>query len=110
MIRKRAGTPDITESGAALRDRHRHERRIEMAFEGNRFYDVRRWVLGPEGYVDLTGVDIRYKLNPDKTIATVPTIHPIMVQTRSWLDKAYFFPIMRNEMNKNNLLIQNPGY
>ena len=29
---------------------------------------------------------------------------------RAWLDKAYFFPIMRDEMNKNSLLIQNPGY
>ena len=29
---------------------------------------------------------------------------------RAWLDKAYFFPIMRDEMNKNSLLIQNRGY
>jgi starch-binding outer membrane protein, SusD/RagB family len=110
MIRKRAGMPDITESGTALRDRYRHERRIELALEDNRFYDVRRWVAGPEGYVDLTGVDVRYALNPDKTTATIPTILPKVVQTRSWSDKAYFLPIMRSEMNKNDLLIQNPGY
>lgn len=110
MIRKRAGMPDITESGAALCDRYRHERRIELAMEDKRFYDVRRWVLGPETYVDLTGVDVRYKLNPDNSTATVPTITPKVVQTRTWLDKAYFFPIMRDEMNKNDLLIQNPGY
>jgi starch-binding outer membrane protein, SusD/RagB family len=78
--------------------------------EDKRFYDVRRWVLGPETYVDMTGVNIRYKLNPDKTTATIPTIVPIVIQTRTWLDKAYFFPIMRDEMNKNNLLIQNPDY
>ncbi len=29
---------------------------------------------------------------------------------RAWLDKAYFFPIKRDEMNRNTLLIQNPGY
>ena len=110
MIRKRAGMPDITESGEALRDRYRHERRIELAMEENRFYDVRRWVLGPEAYVSATGVNVLYKLNPDKTTATIPTIMPIVIQERSWLDKAYFFPIMRDEMNKNDKLIQNPGY
>lgn len=110
MIRKRAGMPDITESGAALRDRYRHERRIELAMEDNRLYDVRRWVLGPQAYVPATGVNVLYKLNADHTTATIPTITSIMVQPRSWLDKAYFFPIMRTEVNKNDLLVQNPGY
>jgi hypothetical protein len=71
---------------------------------------VRRWVIGPEGYSPLRGVDVRYVLNPDKTTAAIPTITPKIVQERSWLDKAYFFPIMRTEMNKNDLLVQNPGY
>lgn len=110
MIRERAGMPDITESGDALLERYRHERRIELAMEDKRFYDVRRWVLGSETYVDLTGVNVRYKLNPDHSTATVPTITPKVVQTRAWIDKAYFFPIMRDEMSKNDLLIQNPGY
>jgi hypothetical protein len=110
MIRKRAGMPDITTTGAALRDSYRHERRIELAMEDHRFYDVRRWVIGPDAYVDATGVDIRYKLNPDHTTATIPTIKPIVIQQRSWDDKAYFFPITRTEINKNNLLKQNPGY
>lgn len=110
MIRRRAGMPDITESGNGLRDRYRHERRIELALEDKHFYDVRRWVVGSETYVDLTGVDVRYKLMADNSTATVPTITPKVVQTRKWLDKAYFFPIMRDEMNKNDLLVQNPGY
>lgn len=110
MIRRRAAMPEITESGAALRDRYRQERRIELYMEDKRFYDVRRWVLGPETYVDLTAVDVRYKLNPDKTTATVPTITPKVHQTRKWDDKSYFFPIMRDEINKNDLLVQNPGY
>lgn len=110
MIRRRAGMPDITESGNDLRDRYRNERRIELALEDKHFYDVRRWVVGAETYVDLTGVDVRYKLMADNSTATVPTITPKVVQTRKWLDKAYFFPIMRDEMNKNDLLVQNPGY
>lgn len=110
MIRKRAGMPEVTESGPSLLDRYRQERRIELALEDHRFYDVRRWLIAPEAYVAFTGVNVLYKLNQDQTTATVPTITPIVVQTSAWLDKAYFFPIRRDEMNKNDLLIQNPGY
>lgn len=110
MIRKRAGMPDVTGSGDALRNRYRNERRIEMAFEEQRFFDVRRWVIGPDAYQPAHGVDVIYELNPDQTTATVPTIAPMVFDNRAWNDKAYFFPIMRDEMNKNNLLVQNPGY
>ncbi|MBK7628602.1 MAG: RagB/SusD family nutrient uptake outer membrane protein [Bacteroidales bacterium] len=110
MIRKRAGMPDITESGTALRDRYRHERRIEMSFEEQRFFDVRRWVIGPLAYHPIKKVTVVYKMNPDKTTATVPKITSSNFETWAWQDKAYFFPILRAEMSKNSLLIQNPGY
>ncbi|HEX2976132.1 MAG TPA: RagB/SusD family nutrient uptake outer membrane protein [Bacteroidales bacterium] len=110
QIRKRAGMPPITETGAALKQRYRHERRIELAFEEQRFFDVRRWVIGPQAYHPVKYVEVIYKMNPDHTTATVPTITPKTLETWVWQDKAYFFPILRDEMNKNNLLIQNPGY
>ncbi|MEX2593938.1 MAG: RagB/SusD family nutrient uptake outer membrane protein [Anditalea sp.] len=110
MIRKRAGMPEITESGDALKERYRNERRIEMVFEDQRFFDVRRWLIGQEAYQAVHGVEVVYELNPDKTTATVPTITPVQIMTGSWEDKAYFFPISREEINKNDLLIQNPGY
>lgn len=110
MIRKRAGMPDVTESGEALRQRYRNERRIEMAFEEQRFFDVRRWVIGPDAYGPPQGVDVIYELKSDNTTATDPTITPMVFDSRAWNDKAYFFPIMRDEMNKNDQLVQNPGY
>lgn len=110
QIRKRAGMPDITDSGTALRTRYRNERRIELAFEEHRFYDVRRWLIAPEAYQQFSGVSVVYKLNADHTTAAIPTITPITVQKSAWLDKAYLFPISRDEMNKNALLIQNPNY
>lgn len=110
MIRKRAGMPDITESGAALKKRYQNERRIEMAFENQRFFDVRRWMIGAEAYHPMHGVDIVYKLNPDHTTATVPTVTPVQITTGTWDEKAYFMPISRSEMNKNSKLVQNPGY
>jgi starch-binding outer membrane protein, SusD/RagB family len=111
MIRKRAGMPDVTESGTALRDRYQNERRIEMAIEEQRFYDVRRWVIGPKAYKAAYRVDVRYKMDPVTHItATIPTITPATHNAYAWIDKAYFLPILRTEMNKNPKLIQNPGY
>nr|WP_233173691.1 RagB/SusD family nutrient uptake outer membrane protein [Pedobacter sp. ASV19] len=110
QIRKRAGMPNITDSGNALRNRYRNERRVELAFEEHRFYDVRRWLIAPEAYQQFSGVSVVYKLNADHTTATIPTITPIVVQKSAWLDKAYLFPVSRDEMNKNALLVQNPNY
>jgi hypothetical protein len=110
LIRKRAGLPGITESGNALRERYRHERRIELMYEDHRFFDIRRWLIAPACYGDVYKANVLYELLPDKTTSAVPTIRHEILETRSWLDKSYFFPILRNEMNKNSLLAQNPGY
>ncbi|MGN6352541.1 MAG: RagB/SusD family nutrient uptake outer membrane protein [Parafilimonas sp.] len=110
MIRKRAGMPDVTESGDALLKRYQNERRVEMVYENQRFFDVRRWMIGPDAYHPMHGVDVVYKLNPDHTTNTIPTVTPVEITTGKWDDKAYFMPIARDEMNKNSQLVQNPGY
>jgi len=123
MIRKRAGQPDITESGDDLRQRYRQERRIEMAYEDQRFWDVRRWLIGSVANVQTHGVSVKYETTltaeeipnyrqPDGSTWVDPVYSEIKVagDKRSWDNKAYFFPIMRDEMNKNTLLVQNPGY
>lgn len=110
MVRKRAGMPPLTEEGDALKRRYRNERRIELAFEDHRFYDVRRWLIGSEAYVNALAAKIVYELQADKTTATIPTIKHIIYESYGWNDKAYFLPLLREELNKNELLIQNPGY
>ena len=118
MIRTRAGMPEIASSvtGDELRQRYRNERRIELAFENHRFFDVRRWMIASEAYQMVRALEVRYPLaghTPDfKTISGPPVYTPYdaTAQNRAWDDKAYFFPIWRNEMNKNLLLIQNPFY
>lgn len=112
LVRKRAGMPPrVTDDQAEAREFVRHERRLELAFEEHRFFDVRRWVIGPEVYKPIKVADVTYKMDPvTKVTATVPTIFPKDFETWSWNDKAYFFPILRDEMSKNSKLIQNPGY
>ena len=122
QIRKRAGQPDITESGAALRDRYRHERRIELVYEDHRFWDVRRWVIGPAAYHQTHAVSVKYFTDattldsyrqPDGSTWGTPVYEKIdnpAGDQRTWDDKCYFFPILRDEMGRNPELIQNPGY
>lgn len=110
MIRARAYMPDITATGAELMEEYRNERRIELVYENKRFFDVRRWMIGPQAYHDVHGVNIVYELQPDNTTAEVPTVTPIKIMDGKWEDKMYFFPINRDEMNRNDLLVQNPGY
>lgn len=111
IIRKRAGMPNITATGDELLEKCRHERRIELAFEDSRMWDVRRWAIGAKVYTPAHGVKIIYKMDPVTRITSdIPTITPYEFEKRAWLDKAYFFPIPRTEMDRNNLLVQNPGY
>lgn len=122
-VRFRVGMPAITETGAALVARYQNERNIEMLFEEQRFYDVRRWMTAPvtQGkqaqIIIITG-----KLKPGKSVTTYKYSkenydYTYKVQdlgtgkeNRKWADKIYFLPISRDERNRNSKLIQNPGY
>jgi starch-binding outer membrane protein, SusD/RagB family len=122
-VRFRAGMPAITESGDALRQRYRNERRVEMVFEEQRYHDARRWMvasttLGRKASL----ITVKGTLKAGKTVAiykydpanydylyTVGKIDPGK-ENRNWDDKIYFLPIHRDEMNRNSKLIQNPGY
>ncbi|NEW83083.1 MAG: RagB/SusD family nutrient uptake outer membrane protein [Mariniphaga sp.] len=112
MIRKRAGMPDIpaTVTGQALIDKCRNERRIELAYEEHRYFDVRRWMIAPQVYTDAKAVNILYKLLPNNTTSATPTYSLSTVQQRAWKNSHYYLPIKLDEMNKNNKLIQNPLY
>lgn len=107
MIRDRAGMPPVTESGAALKERYRNERRIELAFEEQRFFDVRRWLIGPQSAEAGYGVAVTYA----GAGFTNPTYQKVEKDGgRTWNNKAYFLPIDTDELNKNTALVQNPGY
>jgi hypothetical protein len=108
MIRSRAGMPDIVgESGQTLIDRYRNERRIELSYELQRFFDVRRWMIAPEVMsTNAQGVDIVYPVGN----TTSPTYTVKDVNDRAWEHKMYLLPIEQNEINRNINLIQNPLY
>lgn len=105
LLRNRAGMPDITDAGTALIDRYRNERRIELAFEQHRYFDVRRWMIAPTAFGrNINGIVITQPLVGPVTYAR------LKLQDRSWNNKMYFLPIVQDEMNKNKNLVQNPLY
>jgi hypothetical protein len=67
-------------------------------------------MIGPEAYKNTQIAKVVYKLNADKTTATVPTVTHEPFETYTWQNKAYFMPILRDELKKNPALVQNPGY
>ncbi len=106
QIRKTAGMPELEEGMTMeqFRARLRKERRVELAFEDHRFWDVRRWKTGGETS-KIYGLDIR----ADKD-GNVTSIEKKEVAVRYWDEKMNFYPISLTEKNKNINLIQNTGW
>ena len=122
-VRFRSGMPAITESGDALRQRYRNERRVEMAFEEQRYHDARRWMIaGSTLGRKVQIINVIGTLKAGKTVTLYrydPSSYDYQYkvvemdpgkENRAWLDKMYFLPIHRDEMNRNKNLVQNPGY
>lgn len=102
-VRKRAGMPEVAAcSQDEFLTRVKHERRVEMAFEGQRFWDLRRWK----------------NLDETKNIYAVRITHhdgvlsyeKTLLSERSVSDKLYFYPIANVELFKNKKLVQNSGW
>lgn len=111
-IRNREGVnmPAVTASGQELLDKIYHERFIELAFEGHRYFDVRRWKIAEKTETThIMGHEItknddgsfnynRYRLTQES-------------RKNEWKDAFYRLPIAYSEIQKsNNSLEQNPGY
>lgn len=117
-VRARVGMPDVPPGGDGSRTVLQHiqrERQIELAFEGHRYFDVRRWMIAPEVYADgAFGMRVEGFLDPAGELLVNDTYryeyNIIKVQDMAWDDKNYFLPIPRDETNRNPNLVQNPGY
>jgi hypothetical protein len=122
-VRFRSGMPEITASGDALRQAYRNERKIEMAFEEQRYHDARRWMIASSTLgqkvriVNIIGTlkagksVTLYKYDKENYNYTYNVVNMDPgKENRAWADKMYFLPIHRDEMNRNKNLVQNPGY
>ena len=87
-----------------FRTKLQRERMVELAFEDHRFWDIRRWKIGPST-TTIRGVDLTMN-----QATMVITYTPKVVETRVWEDKMYLYPIMQSELFINTNLVQNPGW
>lgn len=89
-VRNRVDMPDLPQnlSKSEMRQRIRNERRVELALEGQRYFDLKRWGIAEEvlsSIVDPGG------------------------DNRVFTEKHYLWPIPQSEIDKTGLE-QNPGY
>ncbi|MBE9585810.1 RagB/SusD family nutrient uptake outer membrane protein [Mucilaginibacter sp. JRF] len=88
-----------------MRSAIQHERRIELAFEGHRFWDVRRWKLGNTQDVQLTGLEVK------RTGAgALVGYNRVNVRKHGFKPALYLWPLPSGEVAKSPLTLQNPGY
>lgn len=113
QIRERSGMPDVETTfknrgksitKESLREFIYHERQIEMAFENQRYYDVRRWMIIENLPQYIRGCEI-------KMVNGKPVYDPtVVVENKIFERKHYFFPIPQVEINRNVNMVQNPEW
>jgi hypothetical protein len=107
-LHKRAGVGNeylesIKTNKEKMRELIRNERRIELSFEGFRFWDIRRWNLVDEMKAEVYGMSIS-TVDGEKKYTVVP------VDTRNYKDYMIYGPIPNTEMLKFDQLQQNMGW
>ena len=92
QVRTRVGMPDLPAglSQSEMRDAIRHERRIELALEGLRYFDLKRWHIAHE---------------------VMPAVHDLgNIQIVFEDPKHYHWPYQMTELEVNPKLVPNPNY
>ena len=99
-VRTRVGLPDV--SGGDILRAIRDERRKELAMEGHRFFDLKRWGLLDEAISDFLNYNINLSNDPYDAGNKKGTLFQV---------KHYLFPIPQTEIDlSEGRIIQNEGY
>lgn len=118
-IRSRAGIAAL--AGVDI-NRIRQERRVELAFENHRYWDVRRWRIATT-VLSQPNSGLRYILDVSTLVGAPGTAAGVnnryRIQVLNNIDGAaaplfrpenYYFPITPGRRNVNTNLVENPGY
>ena len=110
-IRERAGIPaleaDKKSSQSAFRQAVRDERRVELAFEGFRAWDTRRWKIAEQtDGAPLMGMNV----NAGKNLTDPEFYKRTVIEKRVFLKSYYLWPIPQFDIVRNKQCVQNPGW
>lgn len=108
QIRDRAG---IARKTSIDRDAIRQERKVELAFEGHRYWDVRRWRIAVDK-LSTPGSSLRYikDYNTGKYQLIITPDYDGPTTPPRFYDRNYYFPITKARTEANPNLVENPGY
>ncbi len=107
QVRTRAGLPArMGLSKDAFRTAVMQERRVELAFENHRWFDLKRTMTPEQLTAFLNAYGAREKANPTVSRGGVP----FNAQDYVFSPYQYYYPIPASEILINSTLIQNPGY
>lgn len=97
-------SPDRPSTQSGMRDIIRQERMIELAFEGKRFWDIRRWLLSETW--------LNKPIRGWNTLGAVPDdyYHVTTLSQLKFNKREYLWPIRLGELLRNPNLEQNPGW
>lgn len=113
LIRKRAGLTANIDLGSTvgvndaetMREAIRLERRVELAFEEHRGYDLRRWKIATD-ILNKPVQGLRIIANANGTFS----YSPYNAENRVFASHMYYYPFPRTEMSRNIGLVQNKGW
>lgn len=112
IVRERAGVPELTQSdisaGKTLVDHILNERFIEFFEEGQRYYDIRRYMLGAERLNSSNFEGLNAEI-------VGPTFEQFNRRVRvnqpfTWNDRMYILPVPTKDVYSNPQMVQAPGY
>lgn len=109
MVRQRTGVALPALPAGLTKDEMRlriqNERRVELCFEGHRFYDVRRWKIA-ETVLNKPVTGMRISKNANGTY----NYQRFEVERRVFSSRNYWFPFSQSTVNRQPALGQNFGY
>lgn len=107
QIRTRAGIANLT---SITRDQIRHERKVELAFEGHRYWDLRRWRIAKD-VIPVNRSGLRYVLDyTTRKYKVVILKNYDGVSAPIFTANNYYLPITASRISNNKSLVENPGY
>ena len=119
-VRNRAGVPGVDAkylgNTTDFLSELRRERAVELAFEGHRFVDLRRWLLltqRPYTYKKAIEFDRglpNAQVYADPRNAKVNNFRETVLLERQLVDRHYWFPFQQTDVNMYSEFKQNPGW
>jgi starch-binding outer membrane protein, SusD/RagB family len=113
QIRSRAGIKTLT-AGELTRDRLRNERKVELAFEDKRLWDIRRWRIGTELFrnTHLHGLwpYLKYANGRYQYVFTAVSGYPIDDGLPRVFNERDYYSNLSGYISTNQQIINNPGW